>query len=76
MAALKDGQISAAGLEVFRVGPYPQEHPHWHLPNVTVTPHIASGTRPTTAAEVLVENIARGETGAPFVHLVDRTAGY
>jgi len=24
----------------------------------------------------LVENIARGETGAPFVHLVDRTAGY
>ena len=76
LAALKEGQISAACLDVFRVEPLPQDHPYWHLPNVTVTPHIASGTRPTTAAEVLVENIARGETGAPFVHLVDRTAGY
>ena len=76
LAALKEGHISAACLDVFRVEPLPQDHPYWHLPNVTVTPHIASGTRPTTAAEVLVENIARGETGAPFVHLVDRTAGY
>jgi len=43
---------------------------------VTVTPHIASETRPSTASEVIVENIRRGEAGLPFLHLVDRAAGY
>jgi glyoxylate/hydroxypyruvate reductase A len=41
-----------------------------------VTPHIASTTRPATAAQVIAENIRRGEAGAPFLHLVDRKAGY
>ena len=61
LAALEQKHISAACLDVFRVEPLPQDHPYWHLPNVTVTPHIASGTRPATAAEVLVENVVRGE---------------
>jgi len=43
---------------------------------VTVTPHIASETRAETCAEVLAENIRRGEAGEPFLHLVDRDAGY
>jgi glyoxylate/hydroxypyruvate reductase A len=43
---------------------------------VTVTPHIASATRPATAATVIAENIRRGEVGAPFLHLVDRDTGY
>jgi glyoxylate/hydroxypyruvate reductase A len=43
---------------------------------VTVTPHIASETRPESAAEVIAENIRRGEAGEPFLHLVDRRAGY
>ena len=76
IAALKRGHIAAACLDVFRVEPLPQDHPYWTLPNVTVTPHIASGTRAATAAEVLVDNIARGEQGLPFLHLVDRAAGY
>ena len=76
IAALKRGHIAAACLDVFRVEPLPQNHPYWTLPNVTVTPHIASGTRATTAAEVVVDNIARGEKGLPFLHLVDRAAGY
>ena len=45
-------------------------------PNVTVTPHIASETRPVTAAQVICENIRRGEAGEPFLHLVDRQLGY
>ena len=76
ISALKQGHISAACLDVFRVEPLPQDHPYWTLPNVTVTPHIASGTRAATAAEVVVGNIARGEQGLPFLHLVDRAAGY
>ncbi|RME17057.1 MAG: glyoxylate/hydroxypyruvate reductase A, partial [Alphaproteobacteria bacterium] len=50
--------------------------PFWAHPRVTVTPHKASETRPETAARVLAENIRRGETGAPLLHLIDRAAGY
>ena len=56
--------------------PLPPEHPYWAHPNVTVTPHIASETRAASAARVIVENIRRGEAGEPFLHLVDREAGY
>ncbi|OAN76229.1 glyoxylate/hydroxypyruvate reductase A [Jannaschia sp. EhC01] len=76
LAALDTGHIAHATLDVFRTEPLPQDHPYWAHPNVTVTPHIASETRPDTASQVIAENIRRGETGAPFLHLVDRTLGY
>ena len=58
------------------IEPLPPEHPFWAHPRVTVTPHIASETRPATAAEAIAENIRRGEAGLPFLHLVDRAQGY
>ncbi|MCI2399344.1 glyoxylate/hydroxypyruvate reductase A [Aliiroseovarius subalbicans] len=76
LAALETGQVSHATLDVFRVEPLPEGHAFWAHPNVTVTPHIASETRPVSAARVIAENIRRGEVGEPFLHLVDRTAGY
>ena len=74
--ALDAGQIGHATLDVFRVEPLPRDHPYWAHPKVTVTPHIASETRPETAAQVIAENIRRGEAGEPFLHLVDRSLGY
>ena len=76
LAALGSGQVAHATLDVFRTEPLPQDHPFWAHPQVTVTPHIASTTRPETAANVIAANIGRGEAGAPLLHLVDRTAGY
>lgn len=76
LAALESGQIGHATLDVFRVEPLPEDHPYWAHPRVTVTPHIASTTRPETAAQIIAENIKRGEDGLPFLHLVDRNAGY
>jgi glyoxylate/hydroxypyruvate reductase len=76
LAALDSGQVGHATLDVFRVEPLPPDHPYWAHPRVTVTPHIAAGTRPDTSSPVIVENIRRGEAGLPFLHLVDRTAGY
>ncbi len=76
LVALETGQIAHATLDVFRVEPLPQDHPYWAHPQVTVTPHIAAETRANTASEVIVENIRRGESGAPFIHLVDRSSGY
>ncbi|MBS7706273.1 2-hydroxyacid dehydrogenase [Chelatococcus asaccharovorans] len=76
IAALDEGRVGHATLDAFREEPLPPEHPFWHHSKVTVTPHIAAATRPETAARVLAENIRRGEAGEPFLHLVDRAAGY
>ena len=76
LAALDADHIAHATLDVFRTEPLPQEHPYWAHPKVTVTPHIASETRPETAAQVICENIRRGESGEPLLHLVDRALGY
>jgi glyoxylate/hydroxypyruvate reductase A len=76
LSALDSGQLAHATLDTFRTEPLPADDPYWAHPKVTVTPHIASETRPETAARVVVENIRRGEAGEPFLHLVDRDAGY
>lgn len=76
LAALETGRIGHATLDVFRTEPLPPEHPYWAHSKVTVTPHIASETRAPLAARVIAENIRRGEAGEPFLHLVDRNAGY
>lgn len=76
LAALDSGQIAHATLDVFRIEPLPAEHRYWAHPNVTVTPHIAAETRVVTSAQVIAENIRRGEAGEPFLHVVDRELGY
>lgn len=76
LSALDNGTLSHATLDTFRVEPLPAEHPFWSHPKVTVTPHIASETRPETAAQVIAENIRRSEAGEPLLHLVDRAQGY
>lgn len=76
LAALDSGRLAHATLDVFRVEPLPPDHPFWHHPKVTVTPHIAAQTRPDTASQVVVENIRRAEAGEPLLHVVDRKRGY
>ena len=76
IAALDSGQLSHATLDVFRTEPLPRDHPFWAHPKVTVTPHIASETRPPSASRVIAENIRRSEAGEPLLYVVDRDAGY
>ena len=52
------------------------KHAFWAHPQVTVTPHIASETRPPSASRVIAENIRRSEAGEPLLNLVDRARGY
>jgi glyoxylate/hydroxypyruvate reductase len=76
LAGLNSGKLSGATLDVFRTEPLPASDPYWAHPKVLITPHIASETRLDTSAAVVVENIGRGVAGKPFLHLVDRKAGY
>ncbi|MGB0855238.1 MAG: 2-hydroxyacid dehydrogenase [Pikeienuella sp.] len=76
LAALKSGHIGHATLDVFAVEPLPADHPYWHMPNVTVTPHIAAETRTDGAARTTIEQIGRLQRGEPLSRIVDRELGY
>ena len=76
LAALEEGRIGHATLDVFRTEPLPPDHPYWSHPRVTVTPHIAADTRAPSASRVIAENIRRAEAGEPLLHRVDRQRGY
>ncbi len=41
VAALRDGEIAGAALDVYEQEPLPAEHPLWGMPNVLLTPHMA-----------------------------------
>ncbi|WP_308918086.1 glyoxylate/hydroxypyruvate reductase A [Jannaschia sp. LMIT008] len=71
--ALDRGHLSHATLDTHRVEPLPPDHPFWSHPRVTVTPHVASHTRPGVASKVIAENVRRGEAGEPLLHVVDRS---
>ncbi len=76
VAAIDNGTVSHATLDVFRQEPLPAQHPFWTHPKISVWPHIASETRFRTASQVIAENMRRGGAGEPFLHVVDRQRGY
>ena len=76
LAALQDGHIAEATLDVFETEPLPADHPFWTMENMLVLPHIGSIAVPEVAARDVVENIRRLATGQPFLNIVDRAKGY
>ncbi|MDX1671964.1 MAG: glyoxylate/hydroxypyruvate reductase A [Balneolaceae bacterium] len=74
--ALDKGWLSGAWLDVFNEEPLPENHPFWNRPNIMITPHVASVTRPAEAAEQIVENYKRVISGIPPLNRVDREKGY
>lgn len=74
-AALQNGLIAGAGLDVFETEPLPIGHPLWHMDNVIITPHIA-GTSPRIAERhlaTLLENVRRFTTKEPLLNVVDKS---
>ena len=71
LAALNDGRLAGAVLDVFSVEPLPEDHPLWRHPNVLITPHVASLSNPTTGAAHIVATLRAVRTGERPAHLVD-----
>ena len=76
LAALDDGTLLAATLDVFHTEPLPPESPFWTHPKVTLSPHNAADTDPDAISLYVAEQIARHERGEPLANVVDRKAGY
>ena len=78
VAALRDGRIGGAALDVTDPEPLPDGHPLWSLPNVIITPHTGNTkamARPLLGARI-AENVRRYAAGEPLVGLIDEGAGY
>lgn len=67
-AALQDGTIWAAGLDVTDPEPLPTDDPLAGLENCLIVPHIASASRATRAkmAEMAAANVIAGVRGEPL----------
>src|SRR5947209_602014 len=76
LAALDDGTLQGATLDVFATEPLPLESPFWSHPKVTLSPHNAADTDPDAISLYVAEQIARHERGEPLQNVVDRSAGY
>lgn len=78
VAALRQGAIAGAALDVFEQEPLPAEHPLWGLESVVVSPHMAGDFRGwrTALSEQFVANFERWAAGAPLRNTVDKQRGY
>lgn len=73
---LRSGHIGAATLDVFEREPLAPGDPLWNLPNVLITPHLASVAIPSTSARQIAENIQRIASGQAPAHTIEPARGY
>jgi phosphoglycerate dehydrogenase-like enzyme len=78
IAALDEGLIWGAGLDVTDPEPLPLDHRLWTHPRVVVTPHTAGGSprRAQRVIDTFCENLRRRRAGQPLLALIDKDKGY
>jgi phosphoglycerate dehydrogenase-like enzyme len=78
VAALDNGVIAGAGLDVTDPEPLPDGHPLWTQRRCIITPHTADTPEMTTGplARRIRDNVANLAAGRPLEGLIDPAAGY
>tara|TARA_B100000676_G_scaffold309415_1_gene372916 strand:+ start:561 stop:1532 length:972 start_codon:yes stop_codon:yes gene_type:complete len=78
IAALRDGTIAGAALDVFTREPLPQESPLWDMDNVIVSPHMSGDFHEhgEVVAAGFFENLRRFRNGEPMLNVIDKKAGF
>lgn len=76
IAALDNGQLSAATIDVFRSEPLLPDHPYWDDPRIMVTPHDASESGISVVVQQVATCVAELAQGRVPSFAVDRSRGY
>jgi phosphoglycerate dehydrogenase-like enzyme len=78
VAALRDGTIAGAALDVTDPEPLPDGHPLWSEPRALITPHVANPdvTLMRDLAELVGEQVRRLSADEPLLSPFDPDAGY
>ena len=76
LALLASGHLAGATLDVFRTEPLPGEHPFWHNPKITITPHTSARTLRDQSIAQIAGKIRALEAGESIVAIVDPVRGY
>jgi glyoxylate/hydroxypyruvate reductase len=78
IAALADGHIGGACLDVASVEPLPQDSPLWDMRNVIISPHSASTVDSENQAltDLFCMNLRHWLDGRPLRNLYSREKGY
>ena len=76
IAAMRDGHLGAAVLDVFDEEPLPESSPFWDLPNTYVSPHaaVAVDRYVEDLFDLFVENVRRYAAGEPLRNVIDMEA--
>jgi len=78
IAALNDGQLGGAALDVTGAEPLPENSPLWRAPNLFITPHTSavSDRLWERQADLLVELLELWFSGREMKNVVDLARGY
>lgn len=78
VAALRDGRLRGAALDVFATEPLPSDSPIWDLPNVILSPHSASTVEAENGriVDIFLDNLGRLTRGEPFRNRYEPDRGY
>jgi phosphoglycerate dehydrogenase-like enzyme len=77
-AALREGRIAGAALDVVSPEPLPADSPLWDVPNLIISPHM-SGDHTESLQEIAAlfqDNLEHWLRGEPLRNVVDKRLGY
>lgn len=76
VAALREGHLAGAIIDVCRQEPLPARHPFWTAFGLLLTGHSSAPTQPPLMAQLFLDNLKRFQSGEPLRGEVDFSRGY